>query len=1126
MRKVLILYISDLPSEIFTDQQTSTPVTNREISFRSATNQYRLSQITHKNITHFNLDTSGTDLPQTCKDNMESEQNENENRKSSPRHQALKSFLEKRKSLPESKKRNSETEEQSSTENNILSPNQLAVQKFLERRRSNPLSEVKENPQFANSPRLCSAEETAGVHKSPHIISSTFSNGNGDHDPQFNVSPISFTLRNDLEASAISFTKILEESKNNERKQSGLSKNAFNMSALSYTFRNDSSMIHTNASEHISGFSDNLPRMRQENDNVQINSPRLQFEMFQNRANTDVMERPTNNTTDGFSLTNVTDFTTEHQNSLTEKKFVSPWSQINQVGHISRESKPLSDEILVQVKCGVKLKNRSLERKEVKEDTSLDNVSSDSELKLMYDKIVNRYRKHKASASIDNERVTVDETGDNGHSGFRVDPYSKQGSKYQELFRFCTQQPDVIVETCQKTSGLLQQNSGLNNSQMPLELENCFEKNADVKMAQDHSEIIPNTEKLKAYEKDNLTKENEAADVNVDKNKNVIEVPFVKNSISQTKAETFPRTSKKTTNSNYFSSDGGCEKAASYAGSLEHDRRSVYTETGSLDRYGDAKYHFLHEKGMIKICSPRLEIISKSPVSKRKQQTVSNVNNHISEEDTDTVNSSSDVSGIVIDNELHLTDYKRRLDELAGVTESKQKVKSLNSIAEPGQEITGNKADVMNSLNTELQARQDDLANDILENCLEMIDTNQAALDHVFDWINKDCNSNDDSLNEELESLTSGGNSAQCQTEESVYYSFRGQSDEIRNILSKTELDQHVVPIEDQSENQIDPLRALHDPNIDLPIAFHGDQKMIGHDTAVNNENQKEASKILESGNVISNSLLKEAIDKAIRQKNRPLVKQLLDLACGLLVDQNKDNVVEAWPSYQIDDEWTPIFVVLTVNEPESTWSEFFDFTVYSRKYSNVDTEAEYVLNSEIVRNNTLSINDLETVKQVLDSATINSYNNVTVVSISPCRSRKSGEEIHIETCIVFHCLVKGLIPFNDKPFPESIQGIPVDVREGFFIHGVYEVPFSNNQHDTDSSEDMSDINESGSASEGSVKTSTEVGSGTDDNMSKDQDNNVHGAITNSATEEEEVEMDYYLGPGGDNPAIRTTQVN
>ena len=1057
---------------------------------------------------------------------MESEQNENENSISSPRHQALKTFLEKRKSLPESRKRNSETEEDSSTENKILSPNQLAVQKFLERRRSNPLSEVKENPQFTNSPRLCSAEETAGVHKSPHIISSTFSNGNGDHDPQFNVSPISFTLRNDLEASAISFTKILEESKNNERKQSGLSKNAFNMSALSYTFRNDSSMIHTNASEHIAGFSDNLPRIRQENDNVQINSPRLQLEMFQNRANTDVMERPTDNTTDGLSLTNVTDFTTEHQNSLTENKFVCPWSQISQVGHMSRDSQPLSDELLVQVKCGVKLKNRSLERKEVKEDTSLDNVSSDSELKLMYDKIVNRYRKHKASAYIDNERITVDETGDNGHSGFRVDPYSKQGSKYQELFRFCTQQPDVIVETCHKTSDLLQQNSGLNSSQMPLELETCFEKNADVKMPQDHSEIIPNTEKLKALEKGNqiLINENEASDVNVDKNKNAIEVPFLKNSITQKKAETFPRTSKKTTNSNYFTSDGGCEKAASYAGSLEHDRRSVYTETGSLDRYGDAKYHFLHEKGMIKICSPRLEIISKSPVSKRKQQTVSNVNNHISEEDTDTVNSSSDVSGIVIDNELHLTDYKRRLDELAGATESKQKVKSLNSIAEPGQEITGNKADVMNSLNTELQARQDDLANDILENCLEMIDTNQAALDHVFDWINKDCNSNDDSLNEELESLTSGGNSAQCQTEDSVYYSFRGQSDEIRNILSKTELDQHEVPIEDQSENQIDPLRAHHDPNIDLPIAFLDDQKLIGHDTAVINGNQTEVSKILESGNVISNSSLKKAIDEAIRQKNRHLAKQLLDHACGLLVDQDKNNVIEAWPAYQLEDEWVPIFVVLTVNEPESTWSEFLDFNVYSRKYSNVDTEAEYVQDSEIVRNNALSLNDLETVKQVLDLAMINSYNNVTVVSISPCRSRKSGEEIHIETCIVFHCLVKGLIPFNDKPFPESIQGIPVDVREGYFIHGVYEVPFSKNQHDTDSSKEMSDINESESASDGSVRTSTEVGSGTDDNICMDQDKDVDGAIINSATEE--VEMDYILGPGGDNPAIRTTQVN
>ena len=1134
---VCYINISDIKeaSGCFDDHQTSTPVTNKEISFRSATQKYKLSQVTHTNITHINMDPSGTESLDIHNGNVESELKHDdgtvpniseEKRILSPNQQAVKTFLDKRTCKPNTEMNmDSRTEQESSADSKILSPNQLAVQKFLERRRSNPSSGFKDTQKITNSPRLSgiSTEETNGstteTCNSPAVVSSTFANGNGDLDPQFNVSPISFTLRNDFEGSAISFTKILEEPKTVERKHSGLEKNAFNMSALSYTFRNDSSMIHTDASENIPGYSDNLPRTRPEIHRVQNNSPRVQFEAFQAKGSVVSTVRPTGNTPEGLSLTNVTEITSECPNSFAENKEISPLYHVDQIDNSNTSSKRLSDEFLIQIKSGVKLKNTSLERKEEKEGASLDTNFGNSELKLIYDKIVNRNRRSKAAANVKGDKMTVDETGDNGHSEFRIDPYSKLGSKkYRDLFRFCSSgQPDVIVENSSKASDLLEKNSGIGmvdklNPKLPPKVKNLSTSEVDTKVKTIKGDIhqFPDVsmkteqkfEQIKD-ESDSLKDENAAFSVVGDTNKNILEVPDFKNNNSQTKAETFPRTSKKFTSEfNYFCCEGGYQKAASYAGSLDHDRRSVYTETGSLDRYGDAKYHFLHEKGMIKICSPRLELVSESPSSKRKYQIADNRNDHISEENDDTDSSSSDVSGVVIDNTLHLTEYKQRLEEFSDAADPKQILESPNNVIESKPEVLykelHNKPEVTESFCSELQARQQDLANDILENCLEMIDNNQAALDHVFDWINKDCNNSENSIKEELDSLIGDENTAQCPIDESVYYSFQGQSEEIRNVMAQTEMDNQPLSAEDQLTK-------------DLMVS-------------IINGNHTQVSKFLKSGNVIPSATLTEAIDHSIKQKNRPLAKELLDYACELLANLDKNNVIEVWPSYQIEDEWIPVFVVLTVTDPEDVWSEFLEYKVYSRKFNFVSNETELVLNNQIVKNNPLSFNELENIKQAIDLATLHNNSNVTVVSSSAYRSRKGGQEIIRETCIVFHCLVKGLIPFNEQPFPESILGIPVDVREAYFSPGVYKAPQYETQHDAESSKEISDLNESGSTNEGaSEKASTGSGSGSENSIAIEHDKDTGREMTVPVTN---VEMDYFVGPGGDNTGVRMPQVN
>lgn len=58
------------------------------------------------------------------------------------------------------------------------------------------------------------------------------------------------------------------------------------------------------------------------------------------------------------------------------------------------------------------------------------------------------------------------------------------------------------------------------------------------------------------------------------------------------------------------------------------------------------------------------------------------------------------------------------------------------------------------------------------------------------------------------------------------------------------------------------------------------------------------------------------------------------------------------------------------------------------------------------------------------------------VVGIRIGKARQVGDLIQEEPCIVLYCLDKCLIPFGEKPLPESIAGWPCDIREEFFRFG------------------------------------------------------------------------------------------
>lgn len=59
------------------------------------------------------------------------------------------------------------------------------------------------------------------------------------------------------------------------------------------------------------------------------------------------------------------------------------------------------------------------------------------------------------------------------------------------------------------------------------------------------------------------------------------------------------------------------------------------------------------------------------------------------------------------------------------------------------------------------------------------------------------------------------------------------------------------------------------------------------------------------------------------------------------------------------------------------------------------------------------------------------------VVGIRIGKARRVGNTIQEHPCLVLYCLDKFLIPFGEKPLPETIEGWPCDIREDFVRFGI-----------------------------------------------------------------------------------------
>lgn len=62
--------------------------------------------------------------------------------------------------------------------------------------------------------------------------------------------------------------------------------------------------------------------------------------------------------------------------------------------------------------------------------------------------------------------------------------------------------------------------------------------------------------------------------------------------------------------------------------------------------------------------------------------------------------------------------------------------------------------------------------------------------------------------------------------------------------------------------------------------------------------------------------------------------------------------------------------------------------------------------------------------------------NHTNVVGLGISNVRCIGDNIYPEPCIVIYCLDKSIIPYGENKLPETIQGIPCDLREDMVLFG------------------------------------------------------------------------------------------
>lgn len=195
------------------------------------------------------------------------------------------------------------------------------------------------------------------------------------------------------------------------------------------------------------------------------------------------------------------------------------------------------------------------------------------------------------------------------------------------------------------------------------------------------------------------------------------------------------------------------------------------------------------------------------------------------------------------------------------------------------------------------------------------------------------------------------------------------------------------------------------------------------------------AYRALKRNEIPNQRMLNELGHRFGRKSN--LVSNICDQICKYIKGKS-DCIIDIWATYTTESEGI-IFVILLDNDIKIR--NIVEYSYVKRLLGEVNHESKDAIYS---KDFDAYLSDVPSVEKDDLQRSINSVNvelmkkhkYLMMISGSPMRSSGYGTPSHKltrQTCIVLHVLVKGYIPIREEPFKTHYNGVPVDVREGWF---------------------------------------------------------------------------------------------
>lgn len=174
-------------------------------------------------------------------------------------------------------------------------------------------------------------------------------------------------------------------------------------------------------------------------------------------------------------------------------------------------------------------------------------------------------------------------------------------------------------------------------------------------------------------------------------------------------------------------------------------------------------------------------------------------------------------------------------------------------------------------------------------------------------------------------------------------------------------------------------------------------------------------------------------------------VKSLLNWVCTDAKTLSKD-IAEVWVGYEKTQRNVPILVAELKRENKKLPPDYLGFQLRPRLPNHVSKEAESCIEKEtLLTTKKRAMKDDEEMHKLQECLIAHSpslfkkHRNLLIMSASRVKCKNYAEcetkrPVYEELkCVVLYVKIKGIIPFDEEPFRETIDGFPVDVREAYF---------------------------------------------------------------------------------------------